>query len=513
MKCAPTVVKSFILLYSLKNYRYYQTTILNILFKLGAFGGRVEPLSAIACLNPQHHAANYPRLTGSSTRNTQWTKYAAITRSSYNRTIISGCQKIEIRWYVETLKPWSDREDLPPPSFLRYHCIRGVLNPEKMDYTYLFEYFSESWIEISSQPSSSSLSSAGTGDIGPATLRLQHSSNARRRRRPNPNVPTNNDPSVRPTSAAGSSQEEYEESESEPDPIMSSSNEGFQPQYLREDTSPAAPSTTSEEVVLEEDDDENSTALGISNNQPVFTPQPNAFSHPPVFQQTRRTHSAGTQGSSFPTSGTTSARSTAPRHSYPSQRTRSHTPYNVISPTYQADHDAALRASLSTLLSCAAAARGLPKREQPAQRGVGPSNMIEPSTLRLIPESSITEENIVTRRPVIRRLSDTSSSVQSLPGKGKRKASSRDRRDTKKKRQGSVDEMMISPTLMTWVVSAGVVVLFSAISFSAGFAYGKEVGLVEAGMTTGSDGMACGKEMGRSIRRLRWGTTPTSVRV
>ena len=395
----------------------------------------------------------------------------------------------------------------------RYHCIRGVLNPEKMDYTYLYEYFSESWIEISSQPSSPSLSSVAAGDIGPATLRLHHNSATRRRRRRNLNVPNINDPSARPTSAAGSSQEEYEESESEPDPIMSSSNEGLQPPYLRGDVSSAAPSTTSEEVNLDREDDENSTALGINNNQTVFTPQPNAFSHPPASQQIRHTHSASIPGSYLPSSGTISERTVTPRHSYPSQRTRSHTPYNVISPSYQADHDAALRASLSTLLSCAAAARGLPKREQRVQQRVGPSNQIEPSTLRLIPESSITEEDVTSRRAAVRRLSDTSSSVQSLPGKGKRKASSRDRRDTKKKRQGNVDEMMISPTLMTWMVSAGVVVLFSAISFSAGFAYGKEVGLVEAGMTNGSDGLVCGREMGRSIRRLRWGTTPTSVRV
>lgn len=57
---------------------------------------------------------------------------------------------------------------------------------------------------------------------------------------------------------------------------------------------------------------------------------------------------------------------------------------------------------------------------------------------------------------------------------------------------------------MTWVVSAGVVVLFSAISFSAGYAIGKEVGRWEAG-AAGGEGVVCGKEVGRGLRRLRWG--------
>ena len=78
--------------------------------------------------------------------------------------------------------------------------------------------------------------------------------------------------------------------------------------------------------------------------------------------------------------------------------------------------------------------------------------------------------------------------------------------------------MGISPTLMTWVVSAGVVVLFSAISFSAGYAIGREVGRVEAGGWgvggvgggAGGEGMlgeGAGMEVGRGLRKLRW--TPT----
>jgi hypothetical protein len=71
--------------------------------------------------------------------------------------------------------------------------------------------------------------------------------------------------------------------------------------------------------------------------------------------------------------------------------------------------------------------------------------------------------------------------------------------------------MMVTPTLMTWVVSAGVVVLFGAISFSAGYAIGREVGRMEAGMAPGS-GFG-GKDVGKGLKRLRWGSTSTMVRV
>ena len=376
-----------------------------------------------------------------------------------------------------------------------------------MEYLYSFDYYTESWIEVSSQPSSSSLSSAATDDNAPGARRTHQGFNPRRRRRFNPNVPTHLDISTTPMSGAGSSQEEYDESESESDRIMSSSNEDVHLTTVHSDDSPLPPSATLEN---DEDDDGNSTALGINNIEPVFTPQPNAFSHPPASQSTR--HAPHT-GSYFPHQGANASRTTAQRHSYPSERTRSHTPYNMISPSYHADHDAALRASLSTLLSCAAAARGLPKRGLTSRRDPEPSNRIEPSTIQIVPEASVSKVQPIPRRTIIRQVSETSSSAISLTGKGKRRASSRDRRDSKKKRQGNIEELTISPTLMTWVVSAGVVVLFSAISFSAGFAYGKEVGLVEGSMNTGSEGLTCGKEVGRGFRRLRWGAASGPVRV
>ncbi|KAA6409880.1 MAG: hypothetical protein FRX48_06493 [Lasallia pustulata] len=249
----------------------------------------------------------------------------------------------------------------------------------------------ESWIEVSSQPSSSSLSSA-TDEIVTTGLRVQHDSNSRRRRRRLRSLaPTHADISDRPTSAGGSSQEEYEESESESDRVMNSSTEGLQPSGYHEESHPSGPpSSTSEEASsdISEDDDGNSTALGITTAEPVFTPQPNAFSHPPVSAHGRPTHPSSVPNSYFPAQHPPPTRSA--RHSYPIQRPRTHTPYTLLSPSHQLDHDAALRASLSTLLSCAAAARALPKRDHPTTTTINdPSSRIEPSTLRLVPESAI----------------------------------------------------------------------------------------------------------------------------
>ncbi|KAL8800918.1 MAG: hypothetical protein Q9182_004843 [Xanthomendoza sp. 2 TL-2023] len=373
-----------------------------------------------------------------------------------------------------------------------------------MDTIYSFDYYTESWVDVSSQPSSSSLSSAATDDNG---LPLQREYTIRRRRRLNPNAPLSG-VFHRPSSAAGSSQEEYDESESESDRIMTSSNEAIDHQLSDGLSPPVPPSLASEPLSSEDnedDDDENSTALGAVNTEPVFTPQPNAFSHPPQGGATIHTQSLEARTSYFPGHRTVPDRSST--HSYPQHRSRSHTPYNMISPSHQADHDAALRASLSTLLSCAAAARGLPKRgPQGHQPTIRPSNRIEPSTLRMVPESVALGEEAARLRPVERRPSDTSNA--SAPrDKAKRKAStSRDRREKKKTRRGSIEDMGVSPTLLTWVVSAGVVVLVSAISFSAGYTVGKEVGRVEAGLSSGGNGALCGKEVGKGLRKLRLGT-------
>lgn len=396
-----------------------------------------------------------------------------------------------------------------------------------MNTIYSFDHYSESWIEVSSQPSSSSRSSAAADDIDSNALRLRFDQHGRRRRRPNRNEPLSPGAPIRSLSAAGSSQEEYEESESESDRIMTSSNEAIDPNINSEGISPAAPALlasegTSSNNAAEDDsdeDDENSTALGVPNNESVFTPQPNAFSHPPQSYTTRHARSLETRTSYFPGHRTSPAR--RPAHSYPSRSRNTHTPYNMIAPSHTADHDAALRASLSTLLSCAAAARGLPKRENSStqQESPRPSNRVEPTALRLVPESAIRgspSPPTLPPRPSVRHRT-SATSLSSNNEKGKRKASrskDRNRADSRnKKRRASSPsrEPQVSPTLMTWVVSAGVVVLFSAISFSAGYAIGKEVGRVETGALGARDGVVCGKEVGRGLRKLRWGGSSISV--
>jgi len=358
----------------------------------------------------------------------------------------------------------------------------------------------ESWVEISSQPSSSSLSSIGD-EIVTTGLRVQQDPNTRRRRR---TQPAGSAPIGLETRHTGtSSQEEYDESESEEDHVMTSSNEHvIRPTQLQ---------TTREEYDAgsdSDDDDENATALG-RRTEPTFTPQPNAFSHPPSSQGRPMA-----PGSYFPRT----SQPAPSRPSYPNRSRTQHASYN------QADHDAALRASLTTLLSIgAAAARGLPKREQ---NNVGMTNN-EPMSLRFVPESELVgppSNAANSSRPLTpstraRSSPSISSQEAATVDKGKRKASGakpsgEKARMAKKKKVQLVDEAMISPTLLTWVMSAGVVVLVSVVGFGAGYVIGREVGRGEAlsGLngTAVLDGGSCGREVVRgssgSLRRFRWGS-------
>src|SRR2546423_13344697 len=85
-------------------------------------------------------------------------------------------------------------------------------------------YPTDSWIEVSSQPSSSSVSSAAD-EIITTGLRVQHD-HLNRRRRPRTSG-LHQQYGYHQTSIEGSSQEEYEESESESDRVISSSTEGL----------------------------------------------------------------------------------------------------------------------------------------------------------------------------------------------------------------------------------------------------------------------------------------------
>ena len=401
-------------------------------------------------------------------------------------------------------------------------------------------YDLESWVEIASQPSSSSLSSVAD-EIVTTGLRVQHDPRARRRRTLRHITASGLHVLNRPSSAGGtSSQEEYEESESESDRVLTSSGEGAQlPAHLLDNAnmSPAMRSTASEDSApqVSDDDDENRTAINYPiHNDQCFTPQPNAFSHPP--SGPLRSASQPESGSYFPSQRPAPRQST--RQSLPTQQDTnrsSHMPQNILSPSYSAaaQHDEALRASLSTLLSCAAAARGLPKSEikqpeisAPRQR----SNRVEPMSLRLVPESALPATSPThhlqepTFKPTLRRESNSTStssiSHQLTTKENKRKAAggratSRERRASKKaRRTSSSEDLHVSPTLLTWVVSAGVVVFLSALSFSAGYGMGKEAGRLEAGSFAADEQVrSCAREAGRSGLGLKRSLARSAVQV
>lgn len=384
------------------------------------------------------------------------------------------------------------------------------------------DYFTppDSWVEISSQPSSSSLSSAND-EIVTTGLRVQHEPRQRRRRVVRPGAPSALQTMARSSSIGGtSSQDEYEESESESDRVMTSSGEG---PYIANILPRNAHASQAQHAVHhaphESSDDENRTAINYPIHSGGFTPQPNAFTHPPSVGHTRNA-SQPVPGSYFP-----SPSSRPPtRRSLPSQDHSSinHLPQNILSPSYNAaaHHEEALRSSLNTLLSCAAAARNLtkpnakvlPQQTQPSARG----NRVDPMSFRLIPESALPQQTQnptttiqePTFKPTLRRTSTSTTSNSPSPATdritkdlhlAKRKSSpSKSRRSSpaKKSRHAS-DPAAISPTLLTWVVSAGVVVVLSAISFSAGYSLGREAGRLEAeGFGGGMVDLGSGREAG-----------------
>lgn len=402
---------------------------------------------------------------------------------------------------------------------------------------------SESWVEIASQPSSSSLSSIGD-EIVTTGLHVGNQSYPPRRRRlqhhyhqsVQQQMPQSYIVNHAAAQAGTSSQDEYDETESEEDRLMTSSTEN-----VNSRPAPAAGLRRSQTAIppgadSSESEDEG-TALGS------FRPQPNAFSHPPTHLNPR-SHS---YNSAIPMHHPNS------RPSPVSHRSHNRVRNDFRSPSYQADRDEALRASLTTLLSCAAAAKSLPGRranntagsssgEPVMGAGVGPST--QPMELRLVPESELAHEGSPPVGPTAPKLSPQSrqsstrttsnSSAQSQPAsvsskeeKGKRTAGtgqSKPQRATKKKRTSvsAVDDntvTWISPTTLTWVLGTGVVLLVSVVGFGAGFVVGREVGRQDiisstsgtsGAISAGMNSTSCGSEVIRStgtgtLRRWRWG--------
>ncbi|PKY07945.1 hypothetical protein P168DRAFT_4861 [Aspergillus campestris IBT 28561] len=398
----------------------------------------------------------------------------------------------------------------------------------------------DSWIEVASQPSSSSLSSTGTSDdIITTGLRVEQDGSrpfhqhSRRRRLQHLAAITAAEVDYS-SREASSSQEEYDESESESDRVLSSSNEEMPRRSLAVPSQPrSVPSSSpSDDAGPSSDEDDNSTALGMRISSSPFVPQPNVFSHPPATRDPSWTRPVDRHRSQPSDVSNCSRRTAIRRNSQTSsqsarRRSQQHSPYNMISPSYQADHDAALRASLSTLLSCAAAARGLPKPEtQPTP--TGPSSRGQPSSFRMVSESVAMGEEVVPQEtPSGPETPGSAQAPRSVPQaqpvapsstKGKRRSSaSKDRASIKKGRRTTPSEPTNSPTIMTWVISAGVVVLFSAISFSAGYVLGREVGRMEVtgvgsvmgdgSLASGRTSAACGQEAVRGgLKQFRWGS-------
>ncbi|KAK6501782.1 hypothetical protein TWF481_009607 [Arthrobotrys musiformis] len=180
----------------------------------------------------------------------------------------------------------------------------------------------------------------------------------------------------------------------------------------------------------------------------------------------------------------------------------------------QPDHDAALRASLSTLLSCAAGV-GSASKPRPNERMGSIPEHVRPATIPTLSLVTDSEREAMMSRPSpppppYRRT--VHQPPPRTPIEQKRPASPRRSRDdaqvtkhkskTKTRRSSkpanapntSVASAMASisasnMTYLTLAVSAGAVIIVSAISFSAGYALGKEVGrseMLELG-SSGSD--------------------------
>lgn len=260
----------------------------------------------------------------------------------------------------------------------------------------------------------------------------------------------------------------------------------------------------------EDEEEDDGTALGVHVNtgptiidvinqgsdphQDVFTPQPNAFSHPPAPAPTHRPRP-----------------SNAPSGDYFTERHGTSTREN---PLRKAANDEALRASLTTLLSCAMAARSLPKRDSAAPSRFAPGlmrpggNAVVMDTVRMVPESELFGEEPRVDRTAHGVAPPTTSEESPSVGEGRRPRSSTTvssdhdhegskrkatvaPRQVRKKRalthpgpatgtKRQADHTVLSPTLVTWLLSAGVVVVVSVLGFGAGYAMGYEAGKAEA---------------------------------
>ena len=389
----------------------------------------------------------------------------------------------------------------------------------------------DSWIEVSSQPSDDTYSSADEILSDGLTLNpASRGSNIRQRKRKlrrNEILPGRTETSkVYDHSADDLSEVEIVEGSLSSGP-GSSIGELPQPEDFESSSSAAGEEDEgiSSEGDIEEEEEDTGTMLGIGyrndgrihNHQRISerysTHSVSEFhrtleSHNPSysFLRHRNSHSGGSSGRQM--------------HSHLRSETKEH-------------HDEVLMASLSTLLSCAAAARGLPKVSQQgaSSPGVGPSRVttmsssrVQLDTLHLVPDQIMSEphkspteispkEKTITtntttgaavsadhtvrsRRPRSPSPTNTtsrdSSKKPTTTTASKKRSSStnkpRTRSSSPRRRTSRLTSTLSSTdaSLLTLAVSAGAVIILSAISFSAGYVLGKEVGKTEVEAVVGS---------------------------
>ncbi|TQS35641.1 hypothetical protein Golomagni_03934 [Golovinomyces magnicellulatus] len=333
----------------------------------------------------------------------------------------------------------------------------------------------DSWIDISSQPSSP-LQSPVSNEIVTTGLRVQNPKNTRRRRK----FISRFSP-VPDETRYTSSQEEYEESESDEDHILAGSDE----QTVYNSFSALSSFEADSDSDSDHEKRDKALPLGGTETRAWLDPQHDLFSQkspnkchisPENYLSPRSTHGQ-----------------------YP------HVARNVFQQQMYrrpADHDAALRASLTTLLSIgAAAARGLPKRELPSSRdnlsGRSQENN-ESIGLRFMSESELLSSS--SRQPLVPSMKPTNviSSYNTLIEKKKLKRSLSEK--TKEMKSQSVSqENTTSSTFLTWAVSAGVLVIMSVFGFGAGYLIGRDSGRQEimAGLNGSvlSNDSICGREV------------------
>ncbi|KAF8472521.1 hypothetical protein BDZ91DRAFT_436739 [Kalaharituber pfeilii] len=366
----------------------------------------------------------------------------------------------------------------------------------------------DAWIEISSQPSDDTYSSPDDFLTDGLTLSPSRG-NIRRRRKHKRNeiLPGRGLSKAYDNSADDLSEAEIIEASSGPG---SSIGELPMAEDLESSSSAAGEEESNEEGEIEDYDEEdagtmlgvgykndqrNNTVTQIHSNNSVYEFQRSLQSHPSQsFLRHRSSHS-----------GPSSGRNLQPH------------------PITKADHDEALMASLSTLLSCAAAARGLPKVSQQGTSSPGitsrvpvSSSRVQLDTLQLVPDQVMAEKDI--RGAAVASATETTqvdgrhatSVIPESTLHAKRNSTSRDSskkralgaqepktrsssrssrnharhrsssRSTKRHSKLTSTLSSTDASLLTLAVSAGAVIILSAISFSAGYVLGKEIGKAEA---------------------------------